>query len=259
MFIHQLAREVWWYESTFPLNALGFLAEPLYLRLYQRVPVITVSASTKHDLLQLGFKGPITIVPEGVEPIAESAVAKPNEPHFLYVGRLAPSKRIDHIVRALSLFRRETGTGQLWLIGTGSKRYQQSLTKLSRRLGLEDHITFYGRVSSSEKHRMMATAHCLLVTSVREGWGLVVSEANACGTPAIVYDVPGLRDSVRHEKTGLVVASTPASLAAAMVRLTSDSGLYHRLAVEGRLWSGTLSFDDAARLAGLVLSARSAA
>ena len=52
----------------------------------------------------------------------------------------------------------------------------------------------------------MAEAHVLLMTSVREGWGLVVTEANACGTPAVVYNVPGLRDSVRNEETGLRIA-----------------------------------------------------
>src|SRR5438309_1221353 len=59
MLIFQLAREVWWYESGFPVNALGFLAEAHYLRAYRNVPVITVSASTKGDLRSLGFRGEI--------------------------------------------------------------------------------------------------------------------------------------------------------------------------------------------------------
>ena len=57
MFIHQLAREVWWYESRFPVSGIGYLAEPLYLRLYRRSPVLTVSPSTREDLRSLGFVG----------------------------------------------------------------------------------------------------------------------------------------------------------------------------------------------------------
>jgi glycosyltransferase involved in cell wall biosynthesis len=253
MLIHQLAREVWWYESAFPLSAIGFLAEPQYLRFYRHVPVLTISASTRDDLRRLGFNGSITIIPEGLEPITDVSASKPSEPTFLYVGRLAPSKRIGHIFQALARFRQVTGAGTLWLIGSGSPQYQQSLTKLAKRLHIANYVTFCGRVSSSEKHRLMAGVHALLMTSVREGWGLVVTEANACGTPAIVYDVPGLRDSVRNESTGLVVAPRPDSLSEAMIRLTSDTALHARLAAEGRSWSATFSFDEAARAVWLAL------
>lgn len=247
MFIHQLAREVWWYESAFPLSALGFLAEPLYLRPYRTAPVVTVSASTEEDLRRLGFQGPITIIPEGLESGAEDLLPKSPSRRFLFVGRLAPSKRVEHIIRALAIFRRTTGTGSLCVVGSGSDRYKRSLVKLAEILGTSDAIEFRGHVALSEKYRLMAEAHCLLVTSVREGWGLVVSEASACGTPAIVYDVPGLRNSVRHEITGLVVPPRPQSLFEAMVRVTNDPELYVRLSKEGIRWSKTLSFDESAR------------
>jgi glycosyltransferase involved in cell wall biosynthesis len=259
MFIHQLAREVWWYESKFPLSAIGFVAEPLYLRPYRTVPVLTVSASTEHDLRRLGFTGSITVIPEGLEPAAAHNQAKSLETSFLYVGRIAPSKRIEHIIKALALFRHATGEGKLSLVGSGSRHYQHSLVALAQRLGVAERITFLGRVTTSEKYALMASSHVLLLTSVREGWGLVVSEANACGTPAIVYDVAGLRDSVRHGSTGLVVAQRPDALADAMIRLTRDPGLYARLAAEGKHWSGTLSFDEAARLVGLALDGALAA
>ncbi len=253
MLIHQLAREVWWYESPFPLSGIGYLAEAQYLRFYHDVPVLTISASTRDDLRRLGFRSSITIIPEGIEPITEVGASKPSEPTFLYVGRLAPSKRIEHIFNALARFRQVTGEGTLRIIGSGSQRYQQSLTRLARRLNIANDITFCGHVSSSEKHRLMAEAHAVLMTSVREGWGLVVTEANACGTPAIVYDVPGLRDSVRNELSGLVVPPRPDSLCEAMIRLTTDQGLYARLSVEGKRWSSMFSFDETARLVRLAL------
>jgi glycosyltransferase involved in cell wall biosynthesis len=205
-------------------------------------------------LRRLGFKGSITIIPEGIEPITALRVTKSVEASFLYVGRLAPSKRIGHILEALAQFRHETGTGTLWLVGgAASEGYRRSLIRQAQRLNIEHSVVFWGRVSSQEKHRLMAEAHVLLMTSVREGWGLVVTEANACGTPAIVYDVPGLRDSVRHELTGLVVPPKPRCLSDAMIRVTNDPGLYGRLVAEGSRWSSTLSFDEAARLVGLAL------
>src|SRR5205807_9805580 len=129
----------------------------------------------------------------------------------------------------------------------GSKKYEESLLRLAKRLNVNDNVTFWGRVSSQEKHRLMAEASALLMTSVREGWGLVVSEANACGTPAIVYDVPGLRDSVRAESTGLVVPPNPRELAGAMIRLSEEVELHGRLAANALRWSASLSFEEAAR------------
>jgi glycosyltransferase involved in cell wall biosynthesis len=253
MLMFQLAREVWWYESRFPLSAIGYMAEPFYLIPYRHVPVFTISKSTEGDLHGLGFKGPITVVPIGIEKVTAKTAAKADTPTFLYVGRLAPSKRIAHMLHALAQFHTATGNGILWLVGSGSERYEQSLAKLTRHLGIENSVVFWGRLPTADKHRLMAQAHSLLMTSVREGWGLVVTEANACGTPAIVYDVPGLRDSVRNELTGLVVPVGPRNLSAAMLRMTADSELRLRLAAEAQRWSATFSFDEAATLIRLAL------
>jgi glycosyltransferase involved in cell wall biosynthesis len=247
MLMFQLAREVWWYESPFPISAIGYAIEPIYLMGYRDEPVLTISRSTEKDLRRLGFSGAITVIPIGIEKVVPTPHHKAATPTFLYVGRLAPSKRIEHMIDALAQFRNATGEGTLWLVGTGSERYMRSLTKLAERMRVDDRVVFLGRVPTEDKHRLMAEAHALLMASVREGWGLVVTEANACGTPAIVYDVPGLRDSVRDELTGLVVPPEPSRLADAMIRLTSDPTLYARLAAESQRWSGAFSFDEAAR------------
>jgi glycosyltransferase involved in cell wall biosynthesis len=255
MLMFQLAREVWWYESPLPISAVGYAVEPLYLRWYRRTPVLTISKSTEQDLRSLGFRGPITLIPIGIEQGDIAVGSKSDSPTFLYVGRLAASKRLEHMLRALAQFRQATGTGTLWLVGTGSESYKRSLTTQARRLNVERNVVFWGSVSSSEKLRLMSEAHVLLMTSVREGWGLVVTEANACGTPAIVYDVPGLRDSVRAEVTGLVVPPQPASLSAAMIRMMNDRELYGRLVAQGRRWSATFTFDEAAKRVAQVLDA----
>jgi glycosyltransferase involved in cell wall biosynthesis len=246
LLIFQLAREVWWYESPFPVNAIGFAAEPLYLRCYRNSQVLTISASTEKDLRKLGFSGPITIVPVGRETVEPATTAKATTATFLYVGRLSPSKRIPDVIHAFGLFRDAERTGQLWLVGDGPVEYRRKLQHLVSALGLSDHVEFCGRVSVAEKYTRMAQSHMLLLASAREGWGLVVIEANSCGTPAVVYDVPGLRDAVRNNETGLVVEPSPLELARGMQRLWDEPELYSRVAAEARRWSTTFSFDTAA-------------
>lgn len=242
-FFHQLAREVWWYESPFPINATGFALEPVYLRVYRRTPIITVSNSTCSDLRALGFKGPITVVPEGRESIGDVQASKSNEPRFVYVGRLSPSKRIGDIIRAFALFRGHEGCGDLHIVGQGSPDYANQLQRLARQLSVAEFVTFIGHASTQEKHSLMAQAHVLLLASVREGWGLVVIEANAVGTPAIAYNVHGLRDSIRDGQTGLLVDPTPLALEAAMRRVWLDQALLHQLSDRALSWSKTFDYD----------------
>jgi glycosyltransferase involved in cell wall biosynthesis len=245
--IWQLAREVWWYESGFPLNAIGYTLEPVYLRIYRDTPVLTFGQSTEGDLRQLGFRRRIAVLPIGIEPIEDALVQKANEPMFVYVGRLAPSKRVHEVVEAFALFHREAGRGRLVLIGSGPPRYERRLRREASKLGVEEQVEFSGWRRGLAKHRLMAEAHALLMASVREGWGLVVSEANACGTPAIVYDVPGLRDSVRNDVTGLVVPAQPRSLSIAMLKFVSDPALAERLSAAAKRWSTMLTFDQTVR------------
>jgi glycosyltransferase involved in cell wall biosynthesis len=246
MLIHQLAREVWWYETRFPVSALGYVAEPLYLRLYRRTPVLTVSASTEQDLRRLGFSGQITVVPEGIESIPGPTEPKNIVATFLFVGRLAPSKRVIDLIHAFATVHSEIHDAQLWLVGQGQPEYVHTLEALVRKLGIQDQVRFWGRLPEDEKHRLMARAHILLMTSAREGWGLAVTEANACGTPAVAYNVAGLRDAVIHERTGLLVEPSPALLAKAMLRMWRDKPLYSRLAEEATSWSKIFTFEKTA-------------
>ena len=78
-------------------------------------------------------------------------------------------------------------------------------------------MTFLGRVGAEELRARLARSHVLVSTSVREGWGLNVSEAAACGTPSIAYSVPGLVDSVAASG-GALVEPSPDALGDALVR-----------------------------------------
>jgi len=243
--IFQLAREVWWYESRFPVSALGFIAERFYLMPYRNNSAVTISRSTEADLRRLGFLGNIAVMPIGTER-GLSHCGKSSPPIYLYVGRLAPSKRLEDVIRAFALFRNAASTGELHIVGAGSTRYFHSLVRLVERLGVRQWVVFDGHLSKSDKHRLMCKAHVLLMASVREGWGMVVTEANAYGTPAVVYNVGGLRDSVRHGLTGLVVKPIPRAMADGMLQLWRNPLLYAHLAEEAKAWSACFTFDRSA-------------
>jgi glycosyltransferase involved in cell wall biosynthesis len=148
----------------------------------------------------------------------------------------------------LGQFRAATLTGELWLIGEGPIAYVSELRRLTNRLGISSFVKFLGRVGTTERNDRMSESFGLLMASVREGFGLVVAEAGACGTPAVVYDVPGLRDAVRHERSGLVVEPSPTAMAQAMITLFDNEPLYKQLRTGAIRASGKLSFDTSAHV-----------
>lgn len=207
--IHQMAREVWAYETRWPISWLGrYVLEPYWLQSYRATPVVTVSESSKRSLVEAGLRD-VTVVPEGwYPPKLGRSVPKEAVPTLVFVGRLSANKRPDHAISAFSLFRERHPDAQLWVIGSGPE--EVSLRR--RQVG---GVTFLGRLPEEEKLERLARAHALVVTSVREGWGLVVTEAASVGTPTVAYDVAGLRDSVPISG-GMLCDQSPKSMARAL-------------------------------------------
>jgi glycosyltransferase involved in cell wall biosynthesis len=228
LFIPQLAREIWWYEAPKPVAWAGWAAEPLYLSAYRRVRGITISDSTCADLRRLGLRASIDVVPIGVStPALSELKAKELGSSLVSVGRLVPSKRFDHAIRALAELRKSHSSARLTIVGEGRER--SSLERLAQRLGLADAVQLTGRVSEDAKVRLLREADVLVACAVREGWGLTITEAARLGTPAVTYDVPGLRDSVIDGQTGLLTEPTPAALADGLRRLLDDRPSYDAL------------------------------
>jgi glycosyltransferase involved in cell wall biosynthesis/O-antigen/teichoic acid export membrane protein len=206
--VHQLAREVWFHELSWPVAAVGrFLLEPRWLRQLRAVPVMTVSASSRRSLVRAGVDD-VTVVPEGIDPVEMPDVIREAAPTVVFVGRLAPNKRPDHAVEAFRLLQARIPQARLWMVGTGPM--EEHLRRVA-----PDGVEMLGRLPEEEKRRRLARAHCLVATSAREGWGLTVTEAAQVGTPAIAYDVDGLRDSVTASG-GVLVAAAPRALADAL-------------------------------------------
>jgi len=221
LLMHQLAREVWWAEAPFWAACVGYVMEPVYLQIYRRTPVITISQSSARSLRQIGLRGPIHVVECPLEP--PIPMQPRTQPGLVgYVGRLAPSKRVDHVIRAVAIARQNDSRIRLRIVGGGSDAELERLTRVAADAGISAEVKFFGRVSDEERDRLMSEIDVLALASLREGWGLVVSEAARFTIPSVAYDVPGLRDSIVDEKTGLLVQAKPRELALAIAHLVRN-------------------------------------
>jgi glycosyltransferase involved in cell wall biosynthesis len=252
--VHQLALDVWNEELPRPLAWAGRRLERALLRPYHDFPVAAVSSSTREDLLSLGLTN-VTVVPPGRdEPPDVRGLEKEREPTFLFVGRLAANKRPDHAVEAFRTIKHELPSARLWLVGAGPLE-----DELAR--SLPEDATLLGRLPRAELYERMARAHCLLVPSTREGWGLVVIEASSVGTPAVGYDVAGIRDSIRPGRTGeLAPAGDPAALGTRAAALVADERRYATMRSAAAEWAESFSWEaTAAGLMQLALGAEPSA
>jgi glycosyltransferase involved in cell wall biosynthesis len=196
--IHQLAREIWSYETPFPISVLGrYVLEPWWLRGYRDLPALTVSASSAESLTAYHGWRDVTVIPEGSTPHPVPSVAKESDPTVVFLGRLVAMKRPEDALEAFRQVNAALPSAKLWMIGDGPL-----LPRL--RAAEPAGVQFLGRIDREELLDRLTRAHVLVSTSVREGWGLNISEAAACGTPSIAYAVPGLIDSVRASGGALV-------------------------------------------------------
>jgi glycosyltransferase involved in cell wall biosynthesis len=213
--VNHVHTELWPLRFPRPIAGVGRLTESRVMPWVHRSNLfLTVSASTVTALQDIGVDTDrIRLICNGVEPGPPPAPRSP-DPMFLAFGRLAGYKRIDVLLRLWERVRQVTG-GRLVIAGDGPER-----ARLESLAG--PGVEFTGRVTEEEKHQLMSAAWLLLHPASIEGWGIVVSEAAVRGTPAIGFSVPGLRDSVVHNETGVLVR-TEGEFASAWASLAIDA------------------------------------
>src|SRR5258708_5336023 len=226
MLYHQLGRIHWLYEIKRPFSYLGYYAfVPLVTKLasMSRTPVITVSESTKQALSHYGFRPERTrIISEGleIEPINNlEKVQKFKRPTLLSFGAMRAMKRTLDQIKSFELAKQDIPNLQFKLAGSSNSAYGKKVLEYIQRSPFAKDISYLGPVSDEEKIRLMQKSHLAVQTAIEEGWGLTITEAASQGTPAAVYDVAGLRDSVRDNETGIITEPTPKALATATVGL----------------------------------------
>jgi glycosyltransferase involved in cell wall biosynthesis len=239
--IHQLAREYWFYETPFPIDYLGYyFLEKRWLKNYRMIPTVTVSESSRKDLVGLGFKR-VSVVGEGLnfKPL-EKVGAKETHPVLVYAGRLTKAKRPDHAIKAYKIIKNKIPNAELWIIGNGY--FDQKLKEIA-----VEGVKFLDLVSDDERRKLLKKAWVLVNPSVREGFGLNVIEANALGVPCVAYDVAGLRDAVVNNETGLLTRSGDVrALSEDILQILTNENLRVRMSEKALTYSRGFSWDKVA-------------
>jgi len=242
--VYQLTRDNWYSGIAFPAAFVGYHSEDNVLSLYKKNPAITISESGKKDLEKLGFENiEIIYASHDVEPPGK--IEKEKEKTLIYLGRLAKSKRVDHAIMAFGKIGDKIKNAKLWIVGAGPEK--EKLVGLVDELGLGKSVVFFGKVSQEKKAELLAKAHLMLFPGVREGWGITVLEANACGTPVVGYDVHGLRDSIKNMVNGYIVEEGDINLMAERAaELLGDENILEKISSDARAYSKKFNWDESA-------------
>jgi glycosyltransferase involved in cell wall biosynthesis len=234
-------------ETLPPMAAYVWVAETMIPLAYKRSRFAVLSESSKKDTVKVGIDPDrITVIPPGTDFGRFSPDASvPREPLVLHVGRLKRYKATDHLLQAARLLKERGVKFNAVVVGDGDDKPR--LEALAAKLGLGAEVRFTGFVPEAEKVNWYRRAAVLVENSVKEGWGLIVMEANACGTPVVAANSPGLRDSSRDGVNGLMYeyGDVP-SLAEKLGRLLSDDALRGRLGQQAIAWAKQWTWDGAA-------------
>ena len=236
-------------EINFILGFYIFLSEKPISRIYKGKRFMVISESTKFDLMKRKIpEKDIYVINCGIDHSLYSPnpdLKKNDPPLAVYVGRLKKYKTINCLIKAFPLVLKKIPDARLTIIGDGD--YAPELKSLTKQLGLETKVEFTGFVPQKEKVNWFRKAWVAVYPSSKEGWGLTNIEANACGTPVLASDVPGLRDSVLAGETGFLFEyGNTEKLAELMIKTMSHSTLREKLSQGGLKWAKEFSWEKTA-------------
>jgi glycosyltransferase involved in cell wall biosynthesis len=250
VFLHHVHAEMW--RMVLKPALLGWLGERFEFavapRFYEGARIVTLSESSKAEIVEL-LRLPevnISVVPPGVDPRFTPGGIRSPHPLVVAVGRLVPVKRFDRLIEALVAVRRQHPDLEAVIAGEG---YDRPLLEQQRRdAGAESWIRLPGRISDDELVDLYRRAWVLASTSAREGWGMTVTEAAACATPAVVSDIAGHRDAVAPGLSGFLTGNA-AETAARLDQVLSDTNLRTKLAAGALDHAARFTWDGTARAA----------
>jgi glycosyltransferase involved in cell wall biosynthesis len=244
---HHLFGETAFAQVAWPIAAAVFTAEKLVPLAYRRQRFLTISESTREDLVRRGVaRERIDVSLPGIRrPRLAGKPLRERPPRITYVGRLERYKRVDVMLRAAAPLVAEHPALELVVIGRGAD--EDRIERIAAELGLASRTRLLGFVDDDERDRWLAESRVCVCASEKEGWGLTVIEANAVGTPVVASDAPGLRDSVRHGETGwLAPIGDVSAFRARIADLLRAGDAAEAMARRGEEWARRFDWDVAA-------------
>lgn len=246
--VHHVHQQVFTRALVRPLAWFArFLEGGLMPLVYRYVSFITVSESSKQEIERLGMgRGGIEIVNPGVDLTLLTPGEKSMTPLVVYVGRLKEYKSLDILLYAFTRVAAAKPAARLVIAGEGDE--MESLQSLASSLNLSHAVSFRGRVSEEEKIALLRQAWVFVNPSFIEGWGITTIEANACATPVIASNVPGLRDSVRHDASGFLVDyGDSKAFADRIMHIIDNVDTRHAMMRGAREWASQFGWDRSSR------------
>lgn len=237
-------------EADFISASYVYLSEKLMDFIYKKTQFAVVSQSTKDEFISRGYNPEnFTIVQNAInhDNFPMSVGKKSEFPLISYFGRIKKYKSIDHLLFAFAKISKKFPEARLHILGKGD--FMPSLQKLAVELGIFDCTTFFGYVSEAQKVELLSLSWVVVNTSMKEGWGITNIEANACGTPVISANVPGLKDSVSEGSSGLLYDYGKINHLAEKLELILSNQVLRRKLSEGSIqWANQFSWDNSANL-----------
>jgi glycosyltransferase involved in cell wall biosynthesis len=249
VFLHHVHAEMWGMVLPPTLARLGDTMERrIAPRFYRRSRIVTLSESSRNEIVEMLHLRPerITVAPPGIDERYGPGGQRSATPLVVAVGRLVPVKRFDALLRALAPLKADHPDLEAVIIGEGYER--SALEALRADLGAADWVHLPGRVGDDELVDWYRRAWVVASSSQREGWGMTLTEAAACGTPAVATNIAGHADAVMDGESGVLVDDVR-DLSAALGRVLGDELLRSRLskgALERARW---FTWDATARRA----------
>jgi glycosyltransferase involved in cell wall biosynthesis len=256
VFLHHVHAEMWDMALSPTLARLGYgvehrLAPPFY----RRSQIVTLSDSARDDLVRrLHFsRDRVTVVPPGIDDRFTPGGTLEADPFVVAVGRLVPVKRFTWFVEAMVALKERQPRLRAMIVGEGYERPE--LEDLVAQAGAGEWLTLPGRVTDAELVEVYRRAWLLCSTSVREGWGMTITEAAACGTPAVATRIAGHEDAVIDGESGLLASSVP-ELVEASESILANPMLRRRLSQGALRRSERMTWERTAEAALQTLAAQ---
>ena len=244
--VHHVHKDMWRLVLDDGLAPYGeFLERRLAPPFYRHTPIIALSNSTRDELVDyLRFRPEqISVVPPGIDARYTPDGPKSAVPLVVSVGRLMAPKRFDELIRIATRVREHHPDLQLVIVGDGYERL--ALEEQVAELRAERWIRIAGHVSDEELLALYRQAWVITSASIAEGWGMTLTEAAACGTPAVATRINGHTDSVLDHESGLL-ADSSRQLGDMLDLVLSDHDLRRRLGEGASRFAATLTWDATA-------------
>jgi glycosyltransferase involved in cell wall biosynthesis len=255
VFLHHVHAEMWQMVLRPGHARLGeFIEQRVAPPLYRGTRIVTLSESSRREIISMLKMRPsqLRVVSPGVDPRFTPGGTRATHPLVVAVGRLVPVKRFDLLIDALAVVHDALPDMRAVIVGEGYERDRLEARRAAR--GAQNWLELPGHIADDEIVELYRRAWVLASTSQREGWGMTVTEAAACATPAVVSHIAGHVDAVEDGVSGLTVemsgagrsAEHAASFAAALRAVLTDEVLAARLGQGARERARALTWEATA-------------